>query len=80
MVSELLTEVISIIWKTFHRTSSDPRAGQMLSQKLLEDLQLLLGCKHALLLRCVLECLLTFLESEQLTVHFGNSYTVDMLL
>ena len=66
MQCEVLTEIISIIWKVFHRiTQKGDRQiiqNHFLNEEIFEDLQLLLGIKHNLLLRCVLESLLTFLE------------------
>ena len=60
---------------------------------MLNDLQLLLGVRHNVLLRCSFECILTIFEwigrnQEQLTelkfqnfsIFFANSYTVDTLL
>lgn len=63
MDCEVLTEIISIIWKTFYRTCKDKEIqNKILNPILFDDLQLLLGCNHNLLLRCVLESLLTFFE------------------
>ncbi|CDW74066.1 serine threonine-protein kinase nek10 [Stylonychia lemnae] len=75
MQCEVLTEIISIIWKVFHRScgrGDKAIRDKILSQTLFEDLQLLLAVSHSLLLRCVLESILTFLEK--------NNYTVDILL
>jgi hypothetical protein len=62
-VCELLTEIISILYKTVNRMprSIDP-VKVVLSEDVCQDLQLLLGVKHNVLLRCVFECLLTLLE------------------
>ena len=66
MHCEVLTEIISIQWKIFHRICAKGdrnMAEKMLSNAILfENLQLLLAVTHSLLLRCVLECMLSFLE------------------
>src|SRR3569833_3247583 len=61
MECEVLTEIITIIWKVFLRTCKDKSDSyKIINNQQLDDLQLLHGCSHSLLLRCVLECLLTF--------------------
>ncbi len=63
MLSEVITEIITIIWKVFQRSlGSKIDSKALINEKLLNDLQLLLGSKHGLLLRCVLESLLTFFD------------------
>lgn len=50
--------------------------------ELLEHLQLLLGVKfHNILLRIVLELILSLLESKPKVIkHFNNTFTMDILL
>jgi hypothetical protein len=65
MLCEVRTEIMSISWKIFHRTCSrgdKTIIDKIVSPQLFENLQLLLGTSHSLLLRCVLESLLSFLE------------------
>jgi len=65
-VCELLTEIISILYKTVNRMGKNAdtyvTARVVFSEDVLTDLQLLLGIRHNVLLRCVFECLLTLLE------------------
>ena len=90
---ELLTEIISILYKTINRL---PRSAESvkkaLNEDLCQDLQLLLGVKHNVLLRCVFEALLTLLEwtvearADQppakcfIQGQFCNSFVIDKLL
>ena len=55
---------------------------QFLSQDLLENLQLLLSVKgHSILLRIVMELILSLVESKPDVIkHFANTFTVDILL
>lgn len=60
----------------------------VLNDEVLTDLQLLLGVRHNVLLRCVFESILTIFEwvarhnsvDVNLAGFFSNSFTVDMLL
>lgn len=65
-VCELLTEIISILYKTVNRMGKNSDnyviTKNVFSEDVLTDLQLLLGIRHNVLLRCVFECLLTLLE------------------
>ena len=62
---ELLTEILSILYKTVNRLGQD-RAEMVyeivLAEDVLNDLQLLLGVRHNVLLRCCFECILTLFE------------------
>jgi len=66
--------------------------AHVFTDQTLTDLQLLLGVRHNVLLRCVFECILTFFEwiaskpnkllagGRRLSFCFANSFTVDILL
>ena len=62
---ELLTEILSILYKTVNRLDqdrSDLVYQVILTEDVLNDLQLLLGVRHSVLLRCAFECILTLFE------------------
>jgi len=61
---EIIKEIMTTIWKVFQRLLLKDRvtADKMVNQGLFEDLQLLLGVSHSVLLRCVLESLYIFLQ------------------
>lgn len=59
MHCEIIKEVMTTIWKAFPRLAG---RDQLVAPQLFEDLQLLLGVSHQVLLRCVLESLLVFLQ------------------
>jgi hypothetical protein len=63
MQCEIIKEIMTTIWKVFQRLFPKDRqlADKLVNQRLFEDLQLLLGVSHAVLLRCVLESLYIFL-------------------
>ena len=63
---EVLTELLSILYKTVNRINK-AKGIQMvyeivLEEEVLNDLQLLLGVRHNVLLRCAFECILTLFE------------------
>ena len=62
---ELLTELLSILYKTVNRMGQE-RAEMVyeivLAEDVMNDLQLLLGVRHNVLLRCAFECILTLFE------------------
>ena len=64
MQCEIIKEIMTTIWKVFQRMMAKDRAmaDKMVTQSLFEDLQLLLGVSHSVLLRCVLESLYIFLQ------------------
>ena len=62
---ELLTEILSILYKTVNRLDQDKRDlvyDVVLRDDVLNDLQLLLGVRHSVLLRCAFESILTLFE------------------
>ena len=62
---DLLTEIISILYKTVNRMREekvDSVYEIVLTEDVLNDLQLLLGVRHNVLLRCSFECILTLFE------------------
>lgn len=95
-VCELLTEILSILYKIVSKLSAEH--GQLIrdvvvTEVVLNELQLLLGVKHNVLLRCSFECILTLfewvarnaelqseLQFQHLGMMFANSFTVDTLL
>lgn len=64
MHCEIIKEIMTTIWKVFQRLCPKDKAlaDKLVNQQLLEDLQLLLGVSHSVLLRCVLESLYIFLQ------------------
>ncbi len=64
MYCEIIKEIMTTIWKCFQRLVPKDRAvsDKLVTKELLEDLQLLLGVSHGVLLRCVLESLYIFLQ------------------
>ncbi len=61
----MLTEIISILYKTVNRLSQDKVSMVyeiVLAEDVLNDMQLLLGVRHNVLLRCSFECILTLFE------------------
>ena len=61
MHCEIIKEIMTTIWKAFPRLQP-PLRDRLVAPQLFEDLQLLLGVSHSVLLRCVLESLLVFLQ------------------
>jgi flagellar biosynthesis/type III secretory pathway protein FliH len=63
MHCEIIKEIMTTVWKVFQRIfpKDTQMAEKLVNQQLYEDLQLLLGVSHAMLLRCVLESLYIFL-------------------
>jgi hypothetical protein len=64
-ICELLTETLSILYKVVSRLGSEHAQliqNVIVKEVFLNELQLLLGVKHNVLLRCVFECLLTLFE------------------
>ena len=62
---ELLTELLTILYKTVNRMgqdSADMVYEIVLAEDVMNDLQLLLGVRHNVLLRCSFECILTLFE------------------
>lgn len=67
MHCEIIKEIMTTLWKMFTRLHpKDPHSAEKLvNPSLYEDLQLLLGVSHSVLLRCVLESLYMFLQNCQ---------------
>lgn len=65
-VCELLTEILSILYKVINRLSVEHAQlihDVVVKESVLNELQLLLGVKHSsVLLRCTFECILTLFE------------------
>ena len=62
---ELLTELLTILYKTVNRMgqdSADMVYEIVLAEDVMNDLQLLLGVRHNVLLRCSFESILTLFE------------------
>jgi hypothetical protein len=56
---------MTTLWKVFQRLLAKGdrvTADALVTPQMLEDVQLLLGVKHGVLLRCVLESLYIFLQ------------------
>ena len=60
-----MTEILSILYKTVNRLDQDKADlvyDVVLKDDVLNDLQLLLGVRHSVLLRCAFESILTLFE------------------
>lgn len=62
---ELLTEILSIVYKTVNKipkNQSELVTEDVITESTLSDMQILLGVRHNVLLRCVFESILTLFE------------------
>jgi hypothetical protein len=81
----LLTEVLSILYKTVSKTTAQHESliqKFVITEEILSDLQILLSQRHSVLLRCVFETILTLFEWSKSPIdsYFCNNFTVDTLL
>jgi len=62
---ELLTEILSIMYKTVNKipaNQSEMVTEDIITESVLSDMQILLAIRHNVLLRCVFESILTLFE------------------